>query len=64
MYLDHKKKAGIMMMDLSKTFDCLPHDLLTAKLYAYGFSKQSMILLQNYLKGRTERVNINSQTSK
>ena len=51
------------MMDLSKAFDCLPHDLLVAKLHAYGFSKQSVMLLKNYLKERTQRVKINSQTS-
>ena len=62
-YLDDKKKAGIIMMDLFKAFDCLSHDLLIAKLHAYGFSKQSLMLLQYYLKERTQRVKINSQTS-
>ena len=37
--LDEKKVAGAILTDLSKAFDCLSHDLLIAKLEAYGFDK-------------------------
>ena len=62
-YLDSKKKVGIFMMDLSKAFDCIPHDLLVAKFHSYGFSKQSLQLLYSFLKSRNQRVKINSNYS-
>ena len=39
-------------MDLSKAFDTINHELLIAKLYAYGFSKDSLELILNYLSER------------
>ena len=39
-------------MDLSKTFDCIPHDLLIAKLYAYGLGEEIATFFYSYLKGR------------
>ena len=33
-------------MDLSKAYDCLAHDLLIAKLEAYGLDKASSSLLK------------------
>ena len=47
---------GAFMTDLSKAFDCLHHELLIAKLDAYGFDIKSMKLIQQYLSNRKQRV--------
>ena len=36
----------------------MPHDLLVAKLHAYGFDIQSVRLIHSYLTGRKQRVKI------
>ena len=61
--LNRKEKIGLLMMDLSKAFDCIPHELLIAKLHAYGFWKESLKLIYDYLKGRNQRVKINAEFS-
>ena len=43
-------------MDLSKVFDCVPHDLLIAKLHAHGFTKKALTFLYLYLKRRKQSV--------
>ena len=50
-------------MDLSKACDYLPHDLLLAKLQAYGFSKENIRLFLSYLTNRTQRIKIGSAFS-
>ena len=35
--VDNKRNFGALLTDFSKAFDCFPHDLLLAKLNAYGF---------------------------
>ena len=37
--LDKGGETGAVLTDLSKTFDCIDHNLLMAKLNAYGFEK-------------------------
>ena len=56
--LDNKEVAAIISLDLSKAFDSIPHDLLLAKLKAYGVDETSVALLRNYLIGRLQRVKI------
>ena len=55
--------VGAILMDLSKAFDCLPHDLIIKKLNAYGMSDSSCRLMASYLCNRTQRVKIGSVVS-
>ena len=61
--IDNKKMFGALLTDLSKAFDCLSHDLLIAKLNAYGFSIVALRLVQNYLSNCKQRTKINSDFS-
>ena len=61
--IDNDKLVGAVLMDLSKAFDCIPHDLLIAKLSAHGFDKNSLKLIYSYLKGRRQYVRINDKLS-
>ena len=42
--LDKGKHYGTLLTDLSKAFDCSSHDLLIAKLHAYGFNIPALSL--------------------
>ena len=50
-------------MDLSKAYDCVNHDLIIAKLEAYGVGKNSLRLIQNYPSQRQQRVKVGSSLS-
>ena len=56
--LDSQQYVGAVLMDLSKAFDCLPHDLIVAKLKAYGLSTNACEFLNSYLSDRKQRVKI------
>ena len=51
-------------MDLSKAYDCLPHDLLITKLEAYGLDVGSLNFQLDYLSLRKHRTKVGSSYSK
>ena len=57
-YLDNKGYTGAVLMDLSKAFYTINHELLIAKLHAYEFSKDSLKIL-SCLSDRWQRTKIN-----
>ena len=61
--LDDGNFVVAIIMDLSKAFDCISHDLLIAKMEAYGFEKSALNLVYSYLKGRRQCVKINNTES-
>ena len=50
--LDKELFVGVVPMNLSKTSDCIPHDLLIVKLNAYGFERNPFVFFYSYLKPR------------
>ena len=58
-YLDNKGYTWEVLMDLSKAFERRNHELLIAKLHAYGFRKDSLKMLLSYLSDHWQRTKIN-----
>ena len=50
--IDNKGSAGALMTNMSKAFDSLSHNLLIAKLSAYGMDMLSLKLIHSYLNHR------------
>ena len=57
---DNNKAFRALLTDLSKAFDCLSHDLLIAKLHAYGLDLATLKILQDYLTNRKQRTKVDS----
>ena len=54
--LDSKNYVGVLFMDLSKTFDCLPHSFLISTLHANGLTVPACKLVASYISNRSQRV--------
>ena len=48
-HLDENFVVGAVLTDLSKAFHCIAHNLLIAKLAAYGFSNTALRYVYSYL---------------
>ena len=60
---DKGKVFGALLTDLPKAFDCLDHELLIAKLNAYGFTLPTLKLVHDYLSDRKQRTRVNNSNS-
>ena len=58
-----KRNCGTILMDLSKVYDCIPHDLLMAKLEFCGIDKRGLSIILYYLSHRKQRTKIGSLCS-
>lgn len=56
--LEARCHVGAVLMDLSKAFDCLPHQLIIAKLRAYGMNSNSAALMWSYLSNHFQQVKL------
>ena len=56
--LDQGLVFGVLLTELSKTFDCLSHELLVAKLSAYGVDISAVRFINDYLTNRKQRTKI------
>lgn len=61
--LDQNKYVASILMDLSKPFDCLPHNLLLLKIKSYGVSDSALKLIDSYLKNRKQCVKVGPHCS-
>ena len=60
---DKKKVCTAIFTDLSKAFGCLKHDLLIAKLHAFGFDYKSLRVMYAYLNNRVQVTKVGSYYS-
>ena len=58
-----KKVFRAVLTDLSKDFDFIYHDLLIAKLNAYGLSLPASKLVKDYLQNKPQRTKVGSSYS-
>ena len=61
--LDKERHICAIFMDLSKAFDTLNHDLLIAKLAAYGFEKDTLRYMKSYLANKKQKGRVNKSFS-
>ena len=61
--LNKNHYIAAVLMDLSKAFACLPHEILLDKLSAYGVLPHSVSLIKSYLTNRKQQIKVNNVLS-
>ena len=61
--LDNGQLVGVVLIDLSKAFDSINHDLLLCKMDHYGIRGMEKRWFQSYLSDRKQRVVVDGEVS-
>ena len=61
--MDQKNFLGVVLLVLPRTSDSIPHGLLIARMYTFGFSIDAVIFFHVYLKRHKQNVTINGTHS-
>ena len=61
--LDSDSQSSALLTDLSMAFDCIDHELMLAKFYAYSVDKNSLYFIHSYLSLRKQRTKTNTFTN-
>jgi hypothetical protein len=56
--LNEKTKCNCVLLDLSKAFDCIQHNILMDKLYKYRICGIPHKLIKSYLINRTQHIKV------
>ena len=62
--IDQGRILEALLTDLSKAFDCLPHNIFIAKLYAYGFDIKALDFIYAYLRKRKQKIKLDNGKQK
>ncbi len=60
---NNKLSTSVALIDMSKAFDSISHEILLHKLLWYGFSDSTILLFKSYITGRKQRVKIGNALS-
>lgn len=61
--VDKKLNTALVLLDFSKAFDTLNHELLLAKLKYYGLDESSLNLIRSYFTNRVQKIFYNNNYS-
>lgn len=61
--MDNKKVTLMILLDLSKAFDCVDHDILLAKLQSLNLSASTLSWMRSYLFDRQQCVTLGGKSS-
>ena len=61
--VDERQGVDVILLDLSKAFNSVPHNLLLTKLSGLGIGRDLLRWIRNYLDNRSFRVKVNGVLS-
>lgn len=61
--MDNQKTTALVLLDFSKAFDTISHNLLYAILHYIGFSRNTVKFFTAYLQERSQRVKLDKKIS-